>query len=435
VKKPELLAPAGDLNKLKVALTYGADAVYCGLPNFSLRHRENDFSLADLRKAVGLVHEAEKKIYFTVNTYPRDSEFAKLERFLKQIQKTPPDAFIVSDLGVLGTVRRLLPKIALHLSVQANTVNSRTVREWGKLGVKRVILARELSLKEIQKITKVNPKMEFETFVHGAICMSYSGRCFLSMYLSERDANRGQCTQPCRWGYRLEEEKRQGEYFPVEEDKQGSYILNSKDLCLIEKLPELAKAGVCSFKIEGRNKTVGYLAMIVRAYRRALDDFANKKSFDKKLWKEIYSTGNREFTLGFFDGSLQNLQNYERSAAENPQSFLGLVEKTRSGGSQTSDCFIFLQPKNRFGVGDVVEIVIPKSEVIRAKVVSIKNEKNEELEKAHGGQKEKVWVKLKLLVKSKERKSAVARSKAKSKGGLSHQEEVPCYTLIRKADV
>lgn len=413
MKNLELLAPAGDLTKLKVALAYGADAVYCGIPDFSLRHRENDFSLAGLRRAVELTHQAKKKIYFTVNTYPRDKEFTKLERFLRNIKKTLPDAFIVSDLGVFSTIKKILPKAVLHLSVQANTVNARAVKEWGKLGVRRVILARELSLKEIQTITKANPRIEFETFVHGAICMSYSGRCLLSMYLTERDANRGQCTQPCRWGYRLEEEKREGEYFPLEEDQQGSYILNSKDLCLIEQLPQLAKAGVMSFKIEGRNKTVGYLATIIHSYRQALDDFKQGKKFDKKLWQEIYATGNREFTPGFFDGSLKNLQNYERSAAENPQSFIGLIKKSLThqftGGGQKT--FFLLQPKNRFSVGDKVEVVIPHGEVRKLKIMELLNADGELIETAHGGQQDKVWVK------------------------LNTKEELPKYTLIRKINV
>jgi U32 family peptidase len=399
MKNPELLAPAGDLEKLRVAIAFGADAVYCGTPDFSLRVGENKFGVLEIRKAVALCRAAKKKIYLTVNTYPRDSEFRQLENFLTKIKSTPPDAFIFSDLGVLSILQKYFPKVAKHLSVQANSVNSQTVKMWGKLGVKRIILARELSLKEIRVIVKSNPKMEFETFVHGAICMSYSGRCLLSNFLTGRDANRGKCAQPCRWKYRLEEEFRKGEFLPIEEDGQGSYILNSRDLCLIEKIPQLAKAGVISFKIEGRNKSVGYLATIVRAYRKAIDDFRDKKQFDRKLWKEIYSTGNREFTLGFFDGSLQNLQNYERSAAENPQSFLGLVEKWKDG-------FALLQPKNQLSKGVKIEVVPPVGKVQKLEILELRDEKFVEISTAHGGQKSKVWVKLK--------------------------KELPKFTLLRK---
>ncbi|MCF7836338.1 U32 family peptidase C-terminal domain-containing protein [Candidatus Gracilibacteria bacterium] len=388
MKNPELLAPAGDLEKLRVALAFGADAVYCGTPDFSLRVGENKFGVPEIRQAVALCRAAKKKIYLTVNTYPRDSEFKKLENFLTKIKSTPPDAFIFSDLGVLSVLQKYFPKIAKHLSVQANSVNSQTVKMWGKLGVKRIILARELSLKEIQTIVKANLKMEFETFVHGAICMSYSGRCLLSNFLTGRDANRGKCAQPCRWKYSLVEEKRAGEFLPIEEDGQGSYILNSRDLCLIEKISQLVKAGVCSFKIEGRNKTVGYLATIVRAYRRALDDFAAGRKFDQNLWHEIQTTGNRDFTLGFFDGSLKNLQNYERSAGENPQNFLGLTEKWKDG-------FALLQPKNQLSKGVKIEAVPPVGELQKLEILELRDEKFTEIAIAHGGQKSKVWVKLK----------------------------------------
>jgi len=415
-KKIELLAPVGSLPKLQTALAFGADAVYLGAPDFSLRVGENKFTLPQIQQAISICRAAKKKIYLTTNTYPRDTDFPKLEKFLKKIRATPPDAFIFSDLGVLRVIQKYLPKTPLHLSVQANSVNSEAIKVWWQLGVRRVILARELSLKEIQKIIRNNPRMEFETFVHGSICMSYSGRCLLSMFLSGRDANRGQCTQPCRWEFKmrnkckmqnlkcktgvnfrdnfgagaefaLEEEQRPGEYFPLEEDAQGSYILNSRDLCLIEKIPELVGAGVCSFKIEGRNKTVGYLAAIVHAYRRALDDFLAKKPFDRKLLEAVGQVGNRKFTLGFFDGSLQNLQNYERSGIENPQSFLGLVEKFEDG-------FVSLEPKNRFEKGDKIEALIPRAGLKKLKIREIRDEKFKEILTAHGGQREKVWVRL-----------------------------------------
>ncbi len=383
----ELLAPAGDLEKLRTALAFGADAVYLGTPDFSLRVGENKFGVSEIRQAIKICRTAKKKIYLTTNTFPRDSEFRKLENFLAKLQATPPDAFIFSDLGVLATLQKFFPKVAKHLSVQANSVNSRTVQMWQKLGVTRVILARELSFAETKKIVAANPKMEFEVFVHGAICMSYSGRCLLSNFLAGRDANRGQCAQPCRWQYSLVEEKRPGEFFPIEEDAQGSYILNSRDLALIEKIPQLAKIGICSFKIEGRNKSLGYLATITRAYRQALDDFAAGRKFDSNLWYEIRTTGNRDFTLGFFDGTLHNLQNFERSAAENPQNFLGLVEKSLHGR-------ILLTPKNHFKKGAKIEAMPPGGAIQKFQIAKIFDEKLTEISEAHGGQRSKVWLEI-----------------------------------------
>lgn len=395
----ELLAPAGDISKLKVALAYGADAVYCGTPDFSLRARENTFSIADIRQALKLSKTAKKKLYLTVNTYPRTQQFKKLESFLRQIKKTPPDAFIFSDFGVYRLLRKYFPKVPLHLSVQANTVNSEAVKFWQSLGVVRIILGRELSLKEIQAIHKAVPKMELEIFIHGAICVSYSGRCLLSLYLTNRDANQGKCSQPCRWNYTLSEEKRQDQPLPIEEDQHGTYILNSKDLCLIEKIPELVKAGVVSFKIEGRHKSVGYLATIVRAYRQAIDDYRAGKKFDKRLWKEIYSTGNRGFTLGFFNGSQKDLQNYERSGAENPQAFLGLVDKIDKN-------LVRFEVRNRFDLGDEIEVVPPFGEIFSSKITEILDKNFHSIECAHGGQMDRVWINL--------------------------HRKVPPYTLLRK---
>jgi len=385
VKIPELLAPAGDLEKLHVALAFGADAVYLGTPDFSLRVGENKFGIPQIRKAITICRAAKKKIYLTINTFPRDHEFRKLEIFLAKLQPSPPDAFIFSDLGVLQTLQKFFPKTAKHLSVQANSVNSQTVKMWQKLGASRIILARELSLSEIKIIVENCPKMEFEIFVHGAICVSYSGRCLLSNFLTERDANRGKCAQPCRWKYRLVEEKRPGEFLPIEEDTTGSYILNSRDLCLVEKIPQLFRAGICSFKIEGRNKSLGYLATIVRVYRRAIDDFVTGKNFDQKLWHEIQTTGNRDFTFGFFEGSLKNLQNFERSGSENPQNFLGLVEKN-------SNEKILLTPKNHFKKGAKIEAVPPTGKIQKLKIEKIFDETMNEIPVVHGGQKSKVWL-------------------------------------------
>jgi len=386
-KIPELLAPAGNLEKVRVALAFGADAIYCGVPAFSLRARENSFSLADLRQARLLTRTAGKKIYLTVNIFPRNSDLCRLKNFLQKIDTIGFDAIIFSDAGVWRLLREFCPKTKLHLSVQANSVNAESVKFWLKHDVRRVVLGRELSLREIATICKEVPRMEFEVFVQGAICVAYSGRCLLSQFLTNRDANRGMCTQPCRWKYQLVEEKRPNELLPIEEDVHGSYILNSKDLCLIEKIPQLARAGVTALKIEGRHKSIGYLATVTRAYRNALDDFAARKKFNSQLLDEIATTGNRGFTFGFFDGTQRDLQNFKRSASENPQTFLGLVEKVYN------DCAL-LKPRNRFKVGDLIEVVPPNSGIFKFKVTEIFDEDSASLRVVHGGQNSKVWVKL-----------------------------------------
>lgn len=384
-KYPEILAPAGDLEKLKLAIAYGANAVYCGLPQFSLRARENSFSLADLKQARKLTTAAGVKMYITFNIYPRSNQLTGLEKALKQIRAVKPDAIILADAGVLHLVQKILPKMKIHLSVQANTVNSASVKFWYTQGVKRVVVARELSLKEIIAIKKAVPKMELEMFVHGAICMSYSGRCLLSLYLTNRDANRGVCSQPCRWNYKLQEEKRPGENFPIEEDQHGSYILNSKDMCLLPYLKEIAVAGVSALKIEGRNKSIGYLATILHAYREALDNLKAGKKFNPKLMEEFSSTGNREFTTGFFTGSQQDLQNYSRSGGENPQAFLGIVEKYQAGR-------ILFEVKNRIDLGEEIEILIPRGEILKLRIEELSDSKNQPIDKAHAGQGTKVWL-------------------------------------------
>jgi putative protease len=398
-KYPEILAPAGDLSKLKLAIAYGCNAVYCGLPQFSLRARENSFSLADLRKARKITAEAGVKLYFTFNIYPRSNQLAALEKALKQIKEIKPDAIILADAGVFNLVKKIIPKMKIHLSVQANTVNLESVKFWYSQGVKRVVVARELSLKEIITIKKAIPKMELEMFVHGAICMSYSGRCLLSLFLTNRDANRGICSQPCRWNYKLMEEKREGEYLPIEEDKHGSYILNSKDMCLLPYLDKISTAGISALKIEGRNKSIGYLATVLHAYKQALDDLKAGKKFNSKLMKEFSTTGNREFTTGFFTGNQQDLQNYSRSAGENPQAFIGVAEKYKAGK-------VLFEVKNRIDIGDKIEILIPCGEILQMQITELWDEKNQPIKKAHAGQNAKAWLKV--------------------------SEEIPTLSLLRK---
>ena len=270
-KKPELLAPAGSLEKLKIAFQYGADAVYFGGEAFSLRAAAQNFSFEEIKEGAELAHSLGKKIYCTVNVMPRNEGIEKLPEFLKSLEEAKVDAVLVSDLGVFRTVQKHT-NLPIHISTQANTVNYEGCNMWHDLGAERVVLARECSLKEIKEIREHIPEeLELEVFVHGAMCMSYSGRCLLSSYMTGRDSNRGACAQSCRWKYSLVEEKRPNQYFPIEEDQHGTYIMNSKDLCMIEHLPELLEAGISSLKIEGRNKSEYYVAIVVNAYRKAID--------------------------------------------------------------------------------------------------------------------------------------------------------------------
>jgi putative protease len=385
-QKPELLAPAGNLQKLKVALAHGADAVYCGLPSFSLRARENDFTFEDLLEGRRLTREAGKRMYLTCNIFPRAPQLPVLEKFIaEKIPELEPDAIIFADTGVFSLLRKHLPEMKLHLSVQANTVNPATARYWYEQGVKRVIVARELSLAEIQAIHAAVPELELEAFVHGSICFTYSGRCLISNWLTYRDGNRGTCANSCRWKWtEVEESERPRERFTLEEDQHGSYLFNSKDLCLIEHLEELHKAGVGTYKLEGRHKSVGYLATIVRAYRHATDDFLVGRPFDPALLAEVYKTGNRGFTKGFYSGTQKDLQNYERKEVENPQTFLGLVEESDATR-------VLIAPRNQLHLGDQIEVTTP-TEIFTHTVTQLENEKGEPLTEIHGGQTVKAWV-------------------------------------------
>lgn len=302
-KKPELLAPAGNLQKLKIAFKYGADAVYFGGKDFSLRAAAQNFSFEDMKEGAELAHSLGKKMYCTVNIMPRSEEIDRLPEFFKKLEEANIDAVLVSDLGVFSVVKKHT-NLPIHISTQANTVNYAAVNMWGEMGAERVVLGRECSLKEIKTIRNNIPEdLELEVFVHGAMCMSYSGRCLLSSYMTGRDSNRGTCAQSCRWKYSLVEEKRQGQYFPIEEDSRGTYIMNSKDLCMIDYMPELLNAGISSLKIEGRNKSEYYVAIVVNAYRKAIDlyyeDPENYK-LPKAVRDELYKVSHREYNTGFF---------------------------------------------------------------------------------------------------------------------------------------
>lgn len=385
MKKPELLVPAGNLEKLKIGLMYGADAFYLGMPSFSMRSRINNFTQESLMEGVRLIREKGKTIYMTLNIYPRGN---KVDAFKKHIEfvrdKVKPDALIVADPGVMELIKEFYPEAVIHLSVQANVLNYRAVEFWQKAGVSRVILPRELMLSEIQEIHEKVPDMELEMFVHGAICVAYSGRCLLSTYMTGRDANQGICAHSCRWKYRLEEEKRPGEYMPIEEDEHGTYILNSKDMCLLPYLKELVDAGVCSFKVEGRNKTEHYLATVTRAYRKAIDDMVNGEKFDESLVDEVKKTANRGFIPGFLYGfpGKQNIY-YEKNAPISTHKFIGIVKEV------LGDDLYRVEIRNRLEKGEEIEIMTPDDQFLM-KVDEVFDLENEPVDTVHGGAGDKV---------------------------------------------
>lgn len=385
-KKIELLAPAGSPEKMKYAFAYGADAVYMGIPDFSLRVRINKFTLDDVRLAIAEAHKLKKKIYVTVNIYAHNQHLEKLPIYLKKLNDWKPDGLLVSDPGILQMVKKYAPNLVIHLSTQANATNWQAVKFWYEQGVKRVVLGREVTLEEIKEIHKHVPKVELEYFVHGAMCMSYSGRCMLSAWLTGRSANLGDCVQPCRWKYHvnnvqveLEDENHQGMKIPVEEDKNGTYIFNSKDLCLIEYLKELIEAGVVSLKIEGRAKSPAYLATVVKAYRLALDSSLEKKELKKIKKKYLDSLMTRGYTTGFLFGKETVEQNTEFSHILGEEKFVGEVVNCE-------DNKVCITPHNALRVGDKVRIMQPKNLDLVLTIKKLYNCKNKkEVESAHGG--------------------------------------------------
>jgi U32 family peptidase len=353
VRVPELLAPAGNLEKLKVAVHYGADAVYLGGEEYSLRSLADNFTLGELVSAVDYAHGHGVKVYLATNIFARNGDLEGVERFLRQVAGIPFDACIVADPGVLELVREVSPDWTIHLSTQANTTNWRSVRFWERQGVSRVNLARELSLTEIRAV-KERSAMELEVFVHGAMCISYSGRCLLSSVMTGRDANKGGCAHPCRWGYALVEEQRPGQFFPVVENDRGTFIFNAKDLCLLANLPDLIGAGVDSLKIEGRMKGVHYVASVVRVYREALDCFRDAPdSFTiKEAWlKELQKISHRGYTTGFLLGSPGADDHEYQTEYVRSHDFVGIVEDLLDDGA------IIVEARNRVNEGDVVEFV------------------------------------------------------------------------------
>ncbi|MBO5213174.1 MAG: U32 family peptidase [Clostridia bacterium] len=360
MKKPEILAPAGDFSRLIYALEYGADAVYVGGEEYSLRAAAGNFSRTDLKRAVEYVHGKQKKIYVACNVVPRNEEIDRLPEYAAFLQEVGVDAVIISDLGSFSVFRRYAPKVDIHVSTQANVTNYETCMAWYHLGAKRIVLARELSLEEIIHIRRRVPQdLELEAFVHGAMCMAYSGRCLLSQFLTGRDSNRGYCAQPCRWSYSLMEEKRPGQYFPVEETDKGTLFMNSKDLSMIEHLPELCEAGISSFKIEGRIKTEYYVAVITQAYRRALDDcFSDVIAYGNNLpsyVEQVDMVSHRPYYTGFYfpDPEL-NGQNYAEPSYIRNYELVGVIT-----GYDALHRRLFVTEKNKISAGDELIIVEP----------------------------------------------------------------------------
>lgn len=374
MKKPEILAPASSLEVLKTAFDYGADAVYIGGEMYGLRAKAKNFSINDMREGIHFAHERGKKVYVTANITAHDRDLAGVEQYFGELKEIQPDALIISDPGVFSIARRICPEIDVHISTQANNVNYMTFNFWKEQGAVRVVTARELSVQEIADIHQHIPEdLEIETFVHGAMCISYSGRCLLSHYFTGRDANLGACTHPCRWRYHIVEETRPGEYMPIEENERGTYIFNSKDLCMIEHIPELVAAGIDSFKIEGRMKTALYVAVVARTYRQAVDDFfedPEKYKIRIPFYKrEIAKCTYRQFTTGFFFGQTDHeTQIYDNNTYVRGYTYLGRVEEV------TEEGLAVFEQKNKFCVGDEIELMMPDGDNILAKVESMYNE-------------------------------------------------------------
>ena len=378
----ELLAPAGDIEKLKIAVDYVADAVYFGGEMFSLRAGAGNLTVDEIREGVEYAHERGVKCHMTLNIFAHNEDIEPLKNYLETIKGIPIDAFIVSDPGVICLIREIMPEAELHLSTQANMTNYVTARFWYNQGIRRLVLARELTLNEIKHVRDMLPDdMELEAFVQGAMCISYSGRCLLSNFMIDRDANRGQCAHPCRWKYKLVEEQRPGEYYPVEEDSRGTYILNSKDLCMLEHIPELAQAGISSFKIEGRMKSVFYVATIVSAYRRAIDAYTENPDaykYNPGWMSELKKASHREFTTGFyFDKPTNEDQNYQTSAYTRDYSFIGMV---KDYDAETGMAVV--EQRNKMVLGDEIEVFGPGRDFFTQKLDVLLDEEGEPIEAA-----------------------------------------------------
>lgn len=394
MKKMELLAPAGDLEKLKIAVDYGADAVYFGGEDFSLRASADNFTFQEMKEGIEYAHERGARCYLTINIFPHNEDVLPIQKYLLKIRNVGIDAFLISDPGMFDILKEVMADAEVHLSTQANMTNFRTAQFWVKMGVKRLVLARELTLEEITGIREHLPDdVELESFVHGAMCISYSGRCLLSNFMVERDSNRGMCAHPCRWKYALVEEKRPGEYYPVEEDERGTYIMNSEDLCMIEHIDKLAKAGVMSAKIEGRMKSVFYVATVVAAYRKAIDDYYEGKEFDKSLLDELGKVSHRKFSTGFYFHSPTNEdRNYLTSAYEREYTFVGIVKEYDENTGIAK-----IQQRNKMSRGEKIEIFGPGEPFFEQSIEEMRDEEGNVIESAPHP-KQTVFMKMKKPV-------------------------------------
>ena len=379
-RKPELLVPASSLEVLKTAVIYGADAVYIGGEAFGLRAKAKNFSSEDMKAGIAFAHEHGVKVYVTANILAHNDDLDGAREYFRELKEIGPDALIISDPGMFMIAKEVWPEVEIHISTQANNTNYQTYRFWWQQGAKRVVSARELSLAEIKEIREHIPEeMEIESFIHGAMCISYSGRCLLSNYFTGRDANQGACTHPCRWKYAVVEEKRPGEYLPVYENERGTYIFNSKDLCMIEYIPEIIDAGIDSLKIEGRMKTALYVACVARTYRKAIDDYleSEEKNRANMDWyrAEIAKCTYRQFTTGFYFGKPdENTQIYDNNTYVNEFVYLGTVEKIDERG------FAKFEQRNKFCVGDTIELMKRDGQNIETKVLAMYNEEGEAVE-------------------------------------------------------
>lgn len=393
MREPELLVPASSLEVLKVAVVFGADAVYIGGEAFGLRAKAKNFSLEDMEEGIAFAHEHGVKVYVTANILAHNGDLEGVREYFEDMRRICPDALIIADPGVFQIAKEVCPEIERHVSTQANNTNYGTFNFWYQLGAKRVVTARELSLEEIRDIRAHIPDdLEIETFIHGAMCMSYSGRCLLSNYMTGRDANRGACTHPCRWKYSIVEESRPGEYMPVYENERGTFIFNSKDLCMIEQLPDILNSGIDSLKIEGRMKTALYVATVARTYRKAIDDYLkDPKLYQKNLpWyqEQISNCTYRQFTTGFFYGKPSDeAQIYDNNTYIQEYTYLGIVGERNQRG------YYSIEQRNKFSVGEEIEIMKPDGQNIQVVVKAIFDDQGNAMESAPHP-KQKLWIDL-----------------------------------------
>lgn len=377
--RPELLIPANNLEVLRIAVMYGADAVYIGGEAFGLRAKAKNFTLKEMKAGIEFAHAHDVKVYVTANILAHNNDLAGVRKYFEELKDVKPDALIIADPAIFTIAKEVLPDMELHISTQANNTNYGTYNFWHSLGAKRVVSARELSLREIREIRENIPDdLEIETFIHGAMCISYSGRCLLSNFMAGRDSNRGACTHPCRWKYAVVEESRPGEYMPVYENERGTYIFNSKDLCMIEHIPELMEAGIDSFKIEGRMKTALYVATVARTYRMAIDDYRKDINLYKEripFYKsEIAKCTYRQYTTGFFFGKPdENTQIYESNTYCKEYTYLGIIGEEKNGMYE-------FEQRNKFSVGEIIEIMKPSGENIEVTVKRIVDEEGNDME-------------------------------------------------------